>query len=81
MEHIQLELFVYGTLAFGGSNPGILVGVLSKATFLIGRYSGTGGMIWGWLIAGLMTQFLAASIAELCSSLPTAVTDCFKNTH
>jgi len=30
-------------------------------------------MVWGWLIAGLMTQFLSVAIAEICSSLPTAV--------
>lgn len=29
--------------------------------------------MWGWIIASVMIQFLAASIAELCSSLPTNV--------
>ena len=34
-------------------------------------YSGTGGAIWGWLIAGVAVQATALSLAELCSSMPT----------
>jgi amino acid transporter len=30
-------------------------------------------MVWGWLIASVMIQFVAFSMAELCSSMPTAV--------
>lgn len=30
-------------------------------------------MLWGWIIASIMTQFVGASMAELCSSMPTAV--------
>lgn len=30
-------------------------------------------MVWGWIIAIIMNQFVATSIAELCSSMPTAV--------
>lgn len=35
-------------------------------------YSGTGGAVWGWLISSLAIQATAFSIAELCSSMPTA---------
>lgn len=30
-------------------------------------------MVWGWIIASVMIQFVAFSMAELCSSMPTAV--------
>lgn len=35
-------------------------------------YSGTGGAIWGWLIAAICIQATAFTMAELCSSMPTA---------
>lgn len=35
-------------------------------------YSGTGGAVWGWLIAALCIQTTAFTMAELCSSMPTA---------
>ncbi|EMC93424.1 hypothetical protein BAUCODRAFT_133352 [Baudoinia panamericana UAMH 10762] len=35
-------------------------------------YAGTGGMTWGWLIAMIGIQSVAASMAELCSSMPTS---------
>src|SRR5437667_11945032 len=47
--------------------------VLTLTIPLTRRSSGTGGMVWGWIIASVMIQFVAASIAELCSSMPTAV--------
>ena len=35
-------------------------------------YSGTGGAVWGYLIASIFIQATAFSMAELCSSMPTA---------
>ncbi|KAG0141658.1 hypothetical protein CROQUDRAFT_663555 [Cronartium quercuum f. sp. fusiforme G11] len=35
-------------------------------------YAGTAGMIWGWLIAMVPIQCVAASMAELCSAMPTS---------
>lgn len=35
-------------------------------------YAGTPGMTWGWLIAMAFIQCVAASMAELCSSMPTS---------
>ncbi|TKA69125.1 hypothetical protein B0A49_08732 [Cryomyces minteri] len=35
-------------------------------------YAGTAGMPWGWLIAMVGIQCVAASMAELCSSMPTS---------
>jgi amino acid transporter len=34
-------------------------------------YAGTAGMVWGWIIAMLFIQCVAAAMAELCSSMPT----------
>lgn len=35
-------------------------------------YAGTAGMSWGWLVAMIGIQAVAASMAELCSSMPTS---------
>jgi len=35
-------------------------------------YAGTAGMTWGWLVAMIGIQAVAASMAELCSSMPTS---------
>lgn len=50
---------------------GLLPSIASTITFSLG-YAGTAGTVWGWLIAALMIQSTAFSMAELCSSLPTA---------
>lgn len=35
-------------------------------------YAGTAGMTWGWVVAMVGIQSVAASMAELCSSMPTS---------
>jgi amino acid transporter len=35
-------------------------------------YAGTAGMTWGWIVAMVGIQCVAASMAELCSSMPTS---------
>ncbi|KZF23682.1 amino acid transporter [Xylona heveae TC161] len=35
-------------------------------------YAGTGGMVWGWIVAMVFIQCVAMSMAELCSSMPTS---------
>lgn len=50
---------------------GLLPSVASTISYGLG-YSGTGGLIWGWLIAGVAIQSTALSMAELCSAMPTA---------
>jgi len=35
-------------------------------------YAGTGGMVWGWLVALIFIQCIAMGMAELCSSMPTS---------
>lgn len=50
---------------------GLLPSVASTIGYSLG-YSGTGGAVWGWLVAALFIQATAFSMAELCSSMPTA---------
>lgn len=50
---------------------GLLPSIASTLGYSLG-YSGTGGAVWGWLIASLFIQCTAFSMAELCSSMPTA---------
>ncbi len=50
---------------------GLLPSVASTIGYSLG-YSGTGGALWGWLIAALIIQSTAFTMAELCSSMPTA---------
>lgn len=49
----------------------LLPSIASTLSYAFG-YAGTGGAVWGWLIASLMIQATAFSMAELCSSMPTA---------
>lgn len=39
-------------------------------TYSLG-YSGTAGLLWGWVIGGPCILTVALSMAELCSSIPT----------
>ncbi|KAH8881921.1 amino acid transporter [Thozetella sp. PMI_491] len=50
---------------------GLLPSVASTITYSLG-YAGTGGTVWGWLIAATAIQASALTMAELCSSMPTA---------
>lgn len=50
---------------------GLLPSVASTIGYSFG-YAGTAGAVWGWLVASLFIQATAFSMAELCSSMPTA---------
>ena len=52
-----------------------IISILSGCLTLYGFGMNTGGpvmIIWGWPIVGLMTLFVGLSMAEVCSSYPTA---------
>ena len=52
-----------------------IISILSGALTLYGFGLNTGGpavIIWGWPIVGLMTLLVGLSMAEVCSSYPTA---------
>jgi hypothetical protein len=64
---------ILGLLPSVAATLGYSLGYLHPWLMLTSRYAGTGGMVWGWIIASVMIQFVAASMAEICSSMPTAV--------
>jgi amino acid permease (GABA permease) len=52
-----------------------IISILSGCLTLYGFGMGTGGpaiIVWGWPIVGIMTLFVGLSMAEVCSSFPTA---------
>ncbi len=52
-----------------------IISILSGCLTLYGYGMNTGGpaiIVWGWPIVGLMTLFVGLSMAEVCSSFPTA---------
>jgi amino acid permease (GABA permease) len=52
-----------------------IISILSGCLTLYGYGMGTGGpaiIVWGWPIVGIMTLFVGLSMAEVCSSFPTA---------
>jgi amino acid permease (GABA permease) len=52
-----------------------IISILSGCLTLYGYGMATGGpvlIVWGWPFVGLMTLFVGLSMAEVCSSFPTA---------
>ncbi len=52
-----------------------IISILSGCLTLYGYGMNTGGPVlitWGWPVVGLMTLFVGLSMAEVCSSFPTA---------
>lgn len=50
---------------------GLVPSIASTLSFNL-AYTGQAGSIWSWLVAGAFTQSVAFSMAEICSSMPTA---------
>ncbi|GAQ79259.1 amino acid transporter protein [Klebsormidium nitens] len=52
-----------------------IIGVLMGITGLYSlgfEYGGPVSVVWGWVVVSFFTLFIAASMAEICSSYPTA---------
>ncbi|KAI0036099.1 amino acid/polyamine transporter I [Vararia minispora EC-137] len=65
------EFTFFDTVCFGFSVIGIIGAVSSTLTFPLisgGHFS----LVWGWLIASCFVMTVAASLAELTSSMPTS---------
>src|SRR5215831_7745698 len=57
------------------SSASTIISILSGCLTLYGFGMLTGGpaeIVWGWLFVGVMTLFVGLSMAEVCSSYPTA---------
>jgi hypothetical protein len=71
-QDLKRKFTVWSSFAVSFSVLGLLPSVAATLDFSLG-YVGTGGMVWGWIVAGILIQTVALSMSELCSSMPTAV--------
>jgi amino acid transporter len=65
------DLTIWGSFSVSFSVLGLLPSIASTLAYNLG-YSGPAGSVWGWIVAGVLIQFVALAMAELCSSMPTA---------
>ncbi|KEF61990.1 uncharacterized protein A1O9_03562 [Exophiala aquamarina CBS 119918] len=70
-QEFKRDFTIWESFSVSFSVLGLLPSIASTIGYSLG-YSGTGGAIWGWLIAALCIQATAFTMAELCSSMPTA---------
>ncbi|KIW26599.1 uncharacterized protein PV07_06418 [Cladophialophora immunda] len=70
-QEFKRDFTIFESFSVSFSVLGLLPSIASTIGYSLG-YSGTGGAIWGWLIASLFIQATAYTMAELCSSMPTA---------
>jgi hypothetical protein len=69
-QEFKREFSLWTTFCVSFAVLGLLPSFASTLYYGMG-YAGTGGMVWGWLIAWFFIQCVACSMAELCSSMPT----------
>lgn len=70
-QEFKRELSIWSSFGVSFSCLGLLPSIASTLGYNLG-YSGPAGSVWGWLVAGILIQFVALAMAELCSSMPTA---------
>ncbi|EEB08963.1 amino acid permease [Schizosaccharomyces japonicus yFS275] len=70
-QSFKRQLSLFGVFSVSFSVLGLLPSVAATLSFTMGVV-GTPGMVWGWLVAMIFVECVAASMAELCSSMPTS---------
>ncbi|KAK9318944.1 amino acid transporter [Lipomyces orientalis] len=70
-QEMKRDFSIFSSFSVSFSILGLLPSIASTLTYNLG-YSGPAGAIWGWIVAGFFIQFVVLSMAELCSSMPTA---------
>ncbi|KAK3073910.1 hypothetical protein LTR53_004092 [Teratosphaeriaceae sp. CCFEE 6253] len=65
------DFSIWSCFSVSFSILGILPSIASTLSYNL-AYSGQAGSVWGWIVASVLIQFVALSMAELCSSMPTA---------
>lgn len=70
-QEFKRDFSIWSCFSVSFSILGILPSVASTLSYNFG-YIGPAGAIWGWIVASLLIQTVAFSMAELCSSMPTA---------
>ncbi|KAI7970388.1 hypothetical protein EIK77_006233 [Talaromyces pinophilus] len=70
-QEFKREFSLWTTFCVSFAVLGLLPSFASTLYYGMG-YAGTGGMVWGWLIAMVFIQCVAMAMAELCSAMPTS---------
>ncbi|KAK6352979.1 hypothetical protein TWF696_004969 [Orbilia brochopaga] len=70
-QEFKREFSLWTTFCVSFAVLGLLPSFASTLYYGMG-YAGTAGMVWGWIIAMIFIQCVAAAMAELCSSMPTS---------
>ncbi|KAK7751930.1 hypothetical protein SLS62_006073 [Diatrype stigma] len=70
-QEFKRDFTLFESFSVSFSVLGLLPSIASTIGYSFG-YAGTAGAVWGWLVASLLIQATAFSMAELCSSMPTA---------
>ncbi|KAI9646362.1 hypothetical protein NHQ30_004352 [Ciborinia camelliae] len=70
-QEFKRELSIWSSFSVSFACLGLLPSIASSLGFNL-AYTGPAGSVWGWLVAGILIQFVALAMAELCSSMPTA---------
>ncbi|TKA66840.1 hypothetical protein B0A55_08816, partial [Friedmanniomyces simplex] len=71
-QEFKRDFSIWSCFSVSFSILGILPSIASTLSYNL-AYSGQAGSVWGWIVASVLIQFVALSMAELCSSMPTAV--------
>ena len=69
-QEFKRDFSIWSSFGVSFSVLGLLPSIASTLYYNLG-YAGTASAVWGWLIAAVIIQATALSIAELCSSMPT----------
>ncbi|XP_015941967.1 amino-acid permease BAT1 homolog [Arachis duranensis] len=70
-QELKRDLSAISNFAFSFAIISILTGVTTLYNTGL-NYGGPVSLVYGWLIAGAFTMFVALSMAEICSSYPTS---------
>ncbi|XP_073388875.1 amino-acid permease BAT1 homolog isoform X2 [Physcomitrium patens] len=70
-QELKRDLSVLSNFAFSFAIISILTGITTLFNTGL-NYGGTVSMVYGWLIVGVFTLFVGASMAEICSAFPTS---------
>jgi len=70
-QEFKRDFSIWSSFSVSFSVLGLLPSIASTLGYNL-AYSGPAGSVWGWVVAGVLIQFVAFAMAELCSSMPTA---------
>ena len=71
MKDLYRGLNGFMNFAFGYTEVAVLISVCSEYSYGL-MTGGPSVLIWTWVVAYVMTMFVAYSMAEICSAFPSA---------